>query len=120
MKKHNIHVEKFFMVTIPKRREKEGLNYNLSDCHKALMNYYLETELEDLFNSKDYVNEEERAAAMFGFLLTSEELKMISLKFYKHRAEKHGGNHDKRIKELEAEITDPELAEIVPLRWWLN
>lgn len=115
---NNIHVDKFFMVTIPKRRERDGQEYNLSDCHKALMNYYLELEQPCIFNSKDYENEEERAAAMFGFLLTPEELKMVSLKFYKSRSDKYGEDHEKRIKELESEVTEPELMEVVALRWW--
>ena len=118
--KINEDVEKFFLVTIPKRREKQGLEYNMSDCHKACMNYYLELEQDSLFHSDDYENEELRAYAMFGFLLTKEEHAMISYKFYKSRSDSKGEDHEKRIKELEEEITDIELVAVMPLKWWLD
>ena len=119
MSKINKDVEKFFLETIPKRREKTGLPYNFSDCHKACMNYYLELEQEDLFNSDSYDNEEDRAYDMFGFLLTEEEHKLISYKFYKSRSDKYGEDHEKRIKEREGEMVDAELVAVMPLRWWL-
>ena len=120
IEKMNKSVEKFFLETTPKRRDKEGLSYNMSDCHKACMNYYLELEQDDLFHSDSYDNEEDRAYAMFGFLLDEEELKMISYKFYKSRSDKYGEDHEKRIKELEGEIVDEELVEVMPLKWWLD
>lgn len=120
MSKINKDVEKFFLETIPKRREKEGLVYSMSDCHKACMNYYLEIEHDDLFHSDDYDNEEDRAYAMFGFLLTKEEHDLISYKFYKSRSDSKGEDHEKRIKELEGEITDPELVAVMPMVWWAS
>lgn len=120
MGKINKDVEKFFLETIPKRREKEELEYNMSDCHKACMNYYLELEQPELFHSDSYQNEEDRAYDMFGFLLTEEEFKMISYKFYKSRSDKYGEDHEKRIKELESEITDPGLVAVLPMVWWFS
>ncbi len=111
-------VEKFFLETIPKRREKAGLEYSMSDCHKACMHYYLEIEHDDLFNSEDYENEESRAYAMFGFLLTEEEHALISYKFYKSRSDKYGEDHEERIKELESGIVEPELLQISIQQWW--
>lgn len=117
-----IQVINFFMVTVPRRNP----SVNLSDCAQGLKNYFLEKENDHLFNSEQYENEEKRIYAMFGCCLSEDELKMTSCKSYKHRAkpieEKGHGEieHEKRIKELEAEVTDPELIGIMAQKWWLD
>ena len=115
----NKDVEKFFLETIPKRREKSGKDFNISDCHKACVNYYLELENENIFNSSDYVNESERVEAMFGFILDDEEKDLLDYKFYKNRFDKYEEGNSDDIIEMGEKVTDRELVGVMPLRWWL-
>jgi len=107
--------EKFLIVRIGERHPEIPRSLRM----KWAMNYNLEKENEHIFNSDMYDCEEDRAISMFEGMPEA-ELKTISLLMYKHRADKHGGDHEKRITELEAEISgDSELLEISTMDWWV-
>lgn len=111
----NRTVEHFFLDTVSKK-EKQPLNM----CSFWLYRYYQEVEIPEMFASGNYANQDDRIDDMFpGMPDTVKDL--FKFKAYKHMADHHEekGN-EKRIEELEKEVSNGEYAEAVTQQWWIS
>jgi len=111
-KMKNFLAEYFFLNVLPK---KEDLDY--SKCAEYLSTYYLEKEKEDVFNSKDFKNQRERAEKMFEGL-TERALNFMEYVFLLHRKKHHGeDSQNERISELK-KIVPFEYKIFTVFSWW--
>lgn len=111
----NKSIEHFFLTVL---HEKEKIPMNL--CSLWLYRCYQESEIPEMYNSKNYVNEDARIDDAFPEM-PEHAKNLFKLKAYKHRADHHGEIDDvkeKRIKELEIAVAKTEYQEFVALQWW--